>query len=72
MKAVLTFYLPKEKYEHHQAVNAWRYAKCLKDIWNKLWELKKYGERNNSISTADIRKLVIDIFNENDINYDEL
>jgi hypothetical protein len=71
MKATLTFKLPKEKYEHHQAINGWRYAEALSDIWNRFRELEKYGDRP-AIPVDEARQIVVDIFAENNINFDEL
>jgi hypothetical protein len=71
MKAILKFKLPKEKYEHHQAVNAWRYAECLTDIWNKFREMEKHGDRE-FIPVEEARQIIIDIFEDNGIRFDEL
>lgn len=71
MKAILTFKLPKEKYEHHQAVNAFRYAEALREVWNRFRELEKYGDRTN-IPVDEARQIVIDIFADNNIDIDEL
>ena len=71
MEAILKFKLPKEKYEHHQAINAWRYAVTLSDIWNKFRELDAYSERN-SIPIDEARQIIFDIFDENEVKIDEL
>ena len=71
MKATLKFKLTKEKYEFHQAINGWRYASCLQDIWNRFRELEKYGERN-SIPIEEIRQEIVDIFVDNNVSFDEL
>jgi hypothetical protein len=71
MKAILKFKLPKEKHEHHQAMNGWRYAETLSEIWNKFRELDKYGDRDN-IPIEEVRQIVSDIFDENGVKFDEL
>jgi hypothetical protein len=71
MKAIMKFKLPKEKYEFNQAMNGWKYASCLLDIWNKFRELDKYDERGE-IPIEEARQYVIDIFSENNVTTDEL
>jgi hypothetical protein len=71
MKAKLSFKLPKEKYEFNQAVNGWKYASCLLDIWNKFRELDKYDDRSD-MPIEEARQFVIDIFSENNVTMDEL
>lgn len=71
MIATLKFKLPKEKYEHHQAINGWRYAEALSEISNKFRELEKYGDRSE-IPVEEARRVVIDAFEDNGVKFDEL
>jgi hypothetical protein len=71
MRAKLKFKLPKEKYEFYQAVNGWRYAECLRDIWNEFRDLDSHRALEN-IKIEDARQIVIDLFAANDIKMDDL
>jgi len=71
MKAILKFKLPKEKYEYHHAHNAGIYAETLKMIWERFSELEKYGDRED-MPVKEARHEIINIFNENNVNIDEL
>lgn len=71
MKAILKFNLPDDQYEYTQAINGSKYATTLTEIWNEFRNKEKYSETQTT-TWEEARQIVIDIFNENNINQDNL
>jgi len=71
MKSILEFNLPDDQYEYTQAINGSKYAAALTEIWNEFRIREKYSETQET-TWEEARQIVIDIFDDNDINQDDL
>jgi hypothetical protein len=72
MKAILKFKLTKEKHDFHHALNGWRYADALREIWDKSLELGKNENGQTIFTGAELRDIIREIFSNNNIDRSEL
>ena len=71
MKAILKFNLPDDAEEFKSATNGTKYSVCLYNLWNELRAKEKYSEKQET-TWEEARQLLIDVFDANNISFDEL
>jgi len=71
MKAILEFNLPDDQYEYTQAINGSKYVTALTEIWDEFRNKEKYSETQET-TWEEAHQIIIDIFNKNNINQNDL